>query len=338
MLEASLHREYVQLVKPLMPAEAFRRRPSLLLYFAAHLALVSTCVWAAAQFPLWAAAVFAVVIGHSFACIAFFAHELSHGSVLPRGALRRALVVLAWGVNLIPATLWDEVHNRVHHCHTNMLNDPDRRWLQNEAGAGPALYTHVLYPHSRISRWNPLVFVQFLGYIARNIIAALSGGHWGMLPAAPSYSMSQRLAITAELLLIMAVQVMVAWMLDWNLAKWAILVIGGQSVASAIVMAYVFTNHFLSPLQDECDPLAASVSVQVPGIIDWLHLHFSYHTEHHLFPAMDCRYTPLLSQKLRQLFPGKYTRIPIGEAWRRLWQSSPYAERRRSAQVDQSPH
>lgn len=318
------HRDYAKAVRPLMPREAFRRRPALIWYFACHCFVVGACVAAAMRLSTWYCLGLGVIAGHSFACIAFFAHELSHGAILRRGPVRSILQIFAWGVNLIPATLWDEVHNRVHHCHTNMACDPDRRWAEVEARVGPWAYTHALYPHSRTIRWNPLVFVQFLGYIVRNIIAALSGGHWGMLPASPSYTLRQRLRIASELLLMLAIQTLVLWLFTWNYWKWVAVILLGQAVASAIVMSYVFTNHFLNPLQDENDPLAASTSVAVPRFVDWLHLHFSYHTEHHVFPAMDSRFTPLLSEKLQELFPDRYHRIPIGEAWRHLWLAKPF--------------
>lgn len=318
------HGQYARTIRPLLPAAAFKRRPALVGYFAIHLLVIAACIVGASQWPIWASALLAIVAGHSFACIAFFAHGLSHGAVLRRGKANFAMEVVAWGMNLIPATLWDEVHNHVHHTNTNMVTDPDRRWSKDEATLGPKIYTHVLYPSAQTPRWNPLVFVQFLGYIARNVISALSGGHWGMLPATPAYTGRQRLRIAAELVAIAAMQVGILWCLDWNVWKWLLLVMLGQAVASGIVMAYVFTNHSLKPMQDENDPLAASTSVAVPRVVDWLHLNFSYHTEHHLFPAIDSRYMPELSAKLAEHFPAVYNRIPITQAWRELWRVNPY--------------
>jgi fatty acid desaturase len=106
----------------------------------------------------------------------------------------------------------------------------------------------------------------------------------------------------------------------------------GQATASTVVMAYVFTNHFLNPLQDDNDPIAASCSVEVPHWVDALHLHFSYHTEHHLFPSMNSAYAPELSKRLQELYPDRYNRLPIGEAWRRLWNAQPFASVSRKAQ------
>ncbi|HRE84663.1 MAG TPA: fatty acid desaturase, partial [Opitutaceae bacterium] len=41
---------------------------------------------------------------------------------------------------------------------------------------------------------------------------------------------------------------------------------------------------------------------EVPGLLDALHSHFSYHTEHHLFPGMDSSRYPEVARLLRQQF------------------------------------
>lgn len=312
------HGEYARVVRRALPAEAFRRQPMLLWYFAGHAVIVLACVVASRYVPVWGVALLGLFAGHSAACIAFFAHELSHNAILRRGRLRSAMESIAWGINVIPATLWAEVHNRSHHCHTNTPLDPDRKWVESERHAGTTVYTALLYP-SRVWRvFNPLVLVQFPGYISRNIISALSGGHFGMLPAHPAYTGKQRMRILFEVLAILALQIgCLAW-LGWSVLAWAVFFAVYVGTASAIVMMYVFTNHYLNEIVDENDPVASSTSVAVPRWVDRLHLYFSYHTEHHLFPSIDHRYMPEVSRLLAEQFPEQYTRIPILTAWRGL--------------------
>ena len=106
-------------------------------------------------------------------------------------------------------------------------------------------------------------------------------------------------------------------------------------------MAYVFTNHFLNPISHEHDPLSGTTSVRVPRFFDRLHSHFSFHTEHHLFPALNSDYYPLVSDALKTEAPHAYRQIEFSEAWRQLWRqprfravagtrdSNPSAPRRR---------
>jgi fatty acid desaturase len=98
------------------------------------------------------------------------------------------------------------------------------------------------------------------------------------------------------------------------------------AVSSAFTMAYIFTNHYLSPITPVDDPVLGSASVAVPRWVDWVHAHFSYHTEHHLFPTLNSSYYPHVSRLLQQEFPDRYQRVPFTAAWCRLW-SLPLAGR-----------
>ncbi len=325
---ATPHRGYVDQLRPLLPAQALRRSPSKLAYAAAHLAVVgvgiSLCraVIAPEFYPL-----VGIAVGHSLACLAFFAHELSHHAVISPGRLCRALELLCWGMNAVPATLWQAVHNATHHLQTNTPRDPDRRWLPEEATPATRAYTTILYPHRRAHALNPLVLFQFVGYISRIVIAALTNGRHGLLPSPPPHLTRVRSRVLAELTFILGLHLALLAFLrfDW----WAYTCLGPLALlsASSVVMAYVFTNHFLHPVADTTDPVSSSTSVIVPRWIDRLHLHFSYHTEHHLFPSMNSDYYPRLSEHLTRLYPHAYHRLPFLEAWRLLWASDPFAQR-----------
>jgi fatty acid desaturase len=90
-------------------------------------------------------------------------------------------------------------------------------------------------------------------------------------------------------------------------------------------MSYIFTNHFLNPLSKTTDALANTTSVIVHPIFDWLHLNFSYHTEHHIFPAMNSDFYPVLSNLLKDLYGDSYHRMHFADAWNCLWKIEIYA-------------
>ena len=96
-------------------------------------------------------------------------------------------------------------------------------------------------------------------------------------------------------------------------------------ITSSIVMSYIFTNHLLNPLSKKSDPFVSTTSLVVYRIFDRLHLNFSYHTEHHLFPGMNSDYYPILSNLLTELYGDRYRRIDFGDAWNRLWKIQIYA-------------
>jgi len=272
-------------------------------------------------------AMISVIIAHSMACIAFLAHELSHNTIIRFRPFRYCLEVFFWALNLIPATVWRRVHNQTHHVHTNTPQDPDRRFLNSEESVLTRWYSRLFYPHRHIIRWNPLVAFHFVPYILRNTIAAFypNSTKPTLVPFKPLYSPRQRIKVMTELIVIVGIQVGVFHAVGsrWTAYLWASPI--AVLFTSAIVMAYIFTNHFLNPVGAFTDPLAATTSVVVHPIFDRLHSNFSYHTEHHLFPQMNSDYYPQVSELLRQHYRGRYHRLRIAEAWSNLWAGEAYA-------------
>lgn len=180
------HRRYVDQLRPLLPAEALRRSPSKLVYAGIHFAVIGVGIATCRTLPFTELyPLVGVAVGHSLACLAFFAHELSHHSVIAPGRWCRALELLCWGVNAVPPTLWHAVHNTTHHLQTNTPRDPDRRWLPEQATPATRAYTAIFYPHRHAPPANPLVLFQFVGYIVRIVTAAVTNGRHGLLPSPP---------------------------------------------------------------------------------------------------------------------------------------------------------
>jgi fatty acid desaturase len=85
-------------------------------------------------------------------------------------------------------------------------------------------------------------------------------------------------------------------------------------VANVVVMAFILTNHSLSPRVEINDPLVSGLSVTAPRWIEALTLRFGYHVEHHLFPAMSSRHAPSVRDLLVQLWPERYQSMPLVRA------------------------
>ena len=328
-MRSALHGEtdLLQDITGRLPAAAFRPAPHKLWFIAAHL-LVAIAAYCAFRFTDSTAVhvLLALLLAHCLSTIAFLAHELSHGSIIRSGRLRYALEVFCWGLNLIPATVWQRVHNQTHHRAANTLGDPDRQFIAAEAGWPVRVYSRLFYPQRGLP-WNPLVAFHFVPYILRNTLAVFyaRGARPAVVPAKPDYTAAQRGRVVFELLIIIAMQLAIFRLVGANWANyfWASPVV--VLLTSAVVMAYVFTNHFLNPLGHARDPLASTTSVVVAPLFDRLHFNFSYHSEHHVFPHMNSDFYPLVSELLASRHGGRYRRMPIGEAWRRLWQLDAFA-------------
>jgi len=90
------------------------------------------------------------------------------------------------------------------------------------------------------------------------------------------------------------------------------------AVANAVVMAFILTNHSLSPRVEINDPLVSGLSVTAPRWVEWITLQFGYHVVHHLFPAMSSRHARAVRDLLRALWPARYQSMPLRTAVREL--------------------
>jgi fatty acid desaturase len=302
-----------------LPPEAFEPNRRRILEAVLHSAVI-VIGYAGVRLLPWLGPIAAVVIGHSLACLAFIGHEASHNAIVRQRYAKQALCLWTLCPNIVPPTMWNRLHNDAHHQHAGTPADPDRPFLQDEYSTPTKWYARLTYP-SADTFIGILVLAHFVVYLARNIITVFyrESRKPVFVPARPRYSPRERWVIGGELVAMMFLQVGVFYLVgaDWSNYLWvspAALV-----VASAVVMAYTFTNHFLNPITITPDPVSGTTSVIVPPVCNWLHGHFSYHTEHHLFPALNSDYYPLVSEALQSHAPGQYQQLPFAEAWRRLW-------------------
>ena len=320
--------EYVRRLKPLLPDEAFASCPSKLLVPIIHLLLLAGGYIAIRFSDHWLVWLLcSLVIGHSLACMGFFAHEVSHNAIFRRPRIRYAFEVVCWGLNLVSPTIWRRVHNQTHHLYSNTFGDPDRLFLMSEACQTTLWYSRIFYPNQDSSKWNFGVRFHFIAYILRNTIAAFYPNRTKpiLVPAKPDYTRADRLAVSLELIAIVVFQVAIFNSVDSSLARFIFASPIPVLITSTIVMSYIFTNHFLNPMTKATDPLVSTTSIVVHPIFDRLHLNFSYHTEHHIFPGMNSNFYPAVSNLLNDVYGDRYHRVSFGEAWDRLWKIQLYA-------------
>jgi len=197
-------------------------------------------------------------------------------------------------------------HNQVHHGHTKHPSlDPDAYpgievWRRSRA---VRILTHLSLGRGHVAGFASLI----LGLTSQSLQCLFSVGG------------DRRYMMRREQWLAIAETVA-------GVAVWAALgvVIGPRAmlfafaipllVANAVVMAYILTNHSLSPSTEVNDPLLNSLSVTTPRVLRVLHLNFGYHVEHHVFPRMSAAYAPAVSRLLRERWPGRYQSMPLGRA------------------------
>ena len=218
----------------------------------------------------------AIVIGHSLACWRL-SRTRSRQRRDPQSPVRNACSRSCHSASR-SRRRWNRLHNDAHHGHANTVDGPRpsvhrRRREHHDQHAprrrcrrsGPGAVTRSSCTSSRIARHIVTVF-----YRGEDTPAIVTRQR---TPPAPRAADDRRRAIAYrgdERRLILPR----SWLgyLGPHLAL---------CLASAVIMSYVFTNHFLNPISHEHDPLADHVRARAG--VDRPAGHFSFHTEHHAF-------------------------------------------------------
>lgn len=289
-----------------LPARALSPVPLRLLWVPVHAALIAVGILVlAGGVPLWARLLLALVIGLCFAGLAFVAHEALHGALVRNPRLLRIVGLIGFSPFCLAPRLWIAWHNRVHHGSANHAGmDPDALLTLEEYRSAPG--ARVATDLQRLSRGILTLLVGFSVQSAHMLLVARRRGY---LTAARA-----RAALATSALLL-------AGWLSLALLGFEVLVYGylvPLLVGNVVVMAHIMTNHGISALDEEGDPLQSSLTVTVPRWLSFYTLDFGYHVEHHLLPGMSHRYGRDVQALLRELEPDRYQELPLGSALLRV--------------------
>jgi fatty acid desaturase len=320
--------EYAQTLRPYLPAAAFQPDRTKLLILAINLALWGLGLGMANyldRYPWYALVLFlpvTLVLGNAVIVLLFSTHDLMHSGLVKHPGLRRGISLLGLALLWMPPTLWHYVHNRVHHAHTNSHADPDRSYLAQQPATWGKWIQHQFVPSAEV---NPVVLAIGMTmawgvHAFRNLTSVLvfNTGNVDYVPAAFRVKPRDRWAIAGETLLIATLHLGILCYLQFHPVKLVLAYFLPIGLGYAGVLFYVYTNHMLCPMTEENDPLINSVSLRVPPLFDQLHLNFSYHTEHHVFPGVNSDYYPQVQALLQTHYPDRFNLLPAATAWKLL--------------------
>ena len=323
--------EYAKKLRPLLPAEAFAPDPSKLVILFINLAIL-ILGWAIAShldrwslYLLWLYLPLAMVMGNSVIVLLFSSHNLMHGSVIRNSQLMRVISLLGLTMLWMPPTLWKAVHNREHHNKTNSLADPDRNYLYAQPETWGKWIQNLFVPSAEVNPiWLTVGMATAWGvHTFRNLTSVLLFNNESVdyVPAAFKVSAKDRRAIAGEFLVILMLHLSILVYLQFDLLKLVLSYFLPIGIGYAGLIFYIYTNHMLSRMTTVNDPLINSLSIRVPKLFDQLHLNFSYHTEHHIFPGINSDYYPLVQELLKTHYPERLNVLDAGDAWRLLRQT-----------------
>ena len=298
---------YAREIRPLLQNGVFLPARSRLLWLPFHLTVIALSTYAIATHSVswWIVPLFSLCIGMGFAGITFLAHETLHGSVVRQSRLRDVIGWIGFLPFVISPVLWKAWHNRVHHGHTNHPElDPDAYpTLETYEGSRAVRVAMDLAPGN--SRWTGIIPLLF-GFTIHSAHVLLRARRWGYLTRAEHRRALLETGLGIALWTALAINV--GWV------SFLFVYLLPLLVANAIVMGFILTNHSLSPMTAQNDPLLNSLSVTLPGVLEWLTLRFGYHVEHHIFPSMSSRHAPAVRALLRSRWPGRYQSMSLPRA------------------------
>jgi fatty acid desaturase len=284
-----------------LPPTVFVRRPLRILLVFPLIALIAgaSALLLTPALPWYLIVPTLLALANAYVALMFFGHEVAHGATLRSERLQDAVLWFSCAIFVVSSHLWRHWHNRLHHGRTNVPSaDPDRYDLVEDLARSPALVrwlTTRFAPGS--GRWPSALYLFIAFTVHGQAVLWLHSRR----QRSRDFRWARALGETA-----MVAAFWVGLGLSVGPRGALLVIVIPMLLANAIVMAYITTNHMLRPLTDVPDCLATTMSVTTLRAIDAIHLHFSHHVEHHLFPAMSPRYYPLVRRSLERHAGGRY--------------------------------
>lgn len=292
--------DYVKEVSGNIPKELLKRQPRRLawgiLFYGGPVAIVYSFLNFDLILPL--KILLSLLMGFMTAGGAFLAHETLHGAVIKNRKIQNVIGALGFAPFLISPSYWRFWHNYLHHGNTQLLyKDPD------------AFPTRMVWKKSKFMQWAfPLTpgsnhkrsyFYFFYWFSFQAFLNQTS-----MRFKSKMWQKMNHKQVTIEFSVICALAV--GYLALIGPSNWILLGLIPFMIQNYTVMSYISTNHNISPYTRINDPLLNSLTVTNNPIVEFFHLNFGYHTEHHLFPKMPMSNAKVVSEKLKEMYPKRY--------------------------------
>ncbi len=247
-----------------------------------------------------------ILLGACTGSLGLLTHEIAHGTVVKNKRLQYFLSFFGMQPFLITPTFWKFSHNRLHHGKAQkLIEDPDafpnlRIFKHSKFLQGVFAFT----PGSGHKR----SYLYFGFWMTFNyIVAQLYFRFRNRI-----YNSMNHKAVNIEFAA--QVLIMIGFLVATGPGLWLWVFVVPTVVQNYWVMSYISTNHNLSPLTSENNPLENSLTVTNHPILEFVHLNFGYHVEHHLFPNVNPKHAKLIHHELKTQFPSDYKFMPKWKA------------------------
>lgn len=295
------HRDLMKKIRKDLPTGAMKPQPWRGLRAVFLIAGIAAGSWALMSYsvPWYVGVVAGVALGNVYGMLAFLGHETLHGSIFKSRWAQDLIGYPAfWLYGFTPA-LWRPWHNHIHHANANTPDiDPDSYGTSKRFEKVPLARFQFKTSIGSGHFLSIFFFFYRFAYHAQIVLWLVSAKY----PKEFTTLNRPRAAIES----LLSIASWVAFGVWAGLPSALYVIVIPMATANAILVSYVATNHFLRPLSDVDEPVDNSMSLTVPKIVDFLHMNFSHHVEHHYFPSMSSRFTPVVRNSLLKHAPDRY--------------------------------
>lgn len=301
---------YAKEIKKALPIDLYKPAPERLLGGLAYIfGVVTGMILIIHINNIFIMLAISLLLGFCFASLGFLGHEILHGSVVKTPWLKNILGGICFSLLSVGPRLWTRWHNTIHHAHTqDESKDPDA-WLSFEQYCRSG-FLKLVYKLPKNLR-------SFVSFASLGIFFSIHSLR--MLVTCFRKFKNEKLVFIIEFIIPWSMWLLLLTYIGFY--KWIFIYLIPLYVGNFIVMSYISTNHRLNPLVDINDPLANSLSVNVPKWLDILNFNFSYHVEHHLFAGVSSKHYPMIKKEILKLWPERYHQMPLIKALILLWKT-----------------
>jgi fatty acid desaturase len=307
---------YRQTLAKNLSKDVFKPNPKRLIWFSVSLITSLSCFFLIVRgnFPWPIKVIFGLVAGCCNGILAFISHELFHGSIVRS---QRAQTILGFFGALpffISPTFWRFWHNKLHHGKTQQLiRDPDA--FPNLRIYKSSRFMKMMFPYTPGSGHKRSISYFFFWFSFHNFVAQT----YLRFRNSVFETLDQK-QVTLEF----GLQVLIAiGLLAYAGPRhWVYVLLIPLVVQNYLLMSYISTNHNLSPLTNQNDPLMNSLTVTNFNFLEFMHLNFGYHVEHHIFPTVNPVHAKVIHRELLKAFPENFQVMTKWKAVKALYATS----------------
>lgn len=300
-------------VREALPSQVFEPQPLRGIMAIALIPVTITLFWTIiALSPPWYVCLgISLIIGEIFTVWGFIAHEALHGFIFRSEFGQNFLGYLGYVTFFISPLTWKFWHCQCHHGFTNFRDkDPDFIGTIESFSQQPITRLRALFTPGN-HKW--------FSYIGLFCLFTLEGQYvlwfYEVGTEVERKFGFKRNRAKLETILIFGFWILLGITIGAKASLYTFII--PMLIGNFIYVSYILTQHLLRPTNNgQNDPLENTITVTINPALAFLHLHFGYHVEHHLFPSMCHNFGPQVSEVLRQYCGKEYISIPYLEA---LW-------------------